>query len=670
MKNLIIIATFFILKTSVLFSQCPTMALTITTQSEIDNFSVDYPNCVNLDQTLFVDGDDVTNLNGLSALQEIDYFIVKNSSVIDLSGLENLVSVTGNFTIEFNDNLTSLSGLENLEELGSLRINSNENLTTISQLSNLEAINESLSISGNPALVNLSGLENCSLDGVSNGTGNVYLSIVNNDALTSLEGIPNPLEIDGNLNISFNDNLVNFDALSNLTRIESTCNIAHNSSLSSLESLNNLTYCENLNVKNNPILQNLQGLNSLDSIFYRLDVSDNSGLVDLSGLEELSYLKTIWIRNNSITSLTGLENVSAAIDIWIEENHGLSSMDGLNGLLDVTEKFEIEYNNGLINLMGLENLSQVGTANSNNSNFEIIGNESLQTLNGLSGLSSLNANLAIILNPSLLNLSGLENLTNSKYIAIRNNDTLTSLAALSNLATIETCLFVVNNNSLTSIMDLTSLTSIPTNKFEFSNNPQLSFCHVDIVCQLIEEYPSKIDIEDNAVGCFDSPEVLTFCDCAVYELYYPDTDDDDYGDINADSLLVCEGTPPPDDYVLNNSDCDDNNSNINPDASEIPNNGIDEDCDGEDLISSVSEIDNESISVFPNPTKGAIVVREVELRNAWLYLYNTTGELLLKLPLEDEKKLDLTLLPASIYLLNIQHEEGVFMTRVVKVGRR
>ncbi|MEK6952568.1 MAG: putative metal-binding motif-containing protein, partial [Nanoarchaeota archaeon] len=58
-----------------------------------------------------------------------------------------------------------------------------------------------------------------------------------------------------------------------------------------------------------------------------------------------------------------------------------------------------------------------------------------------------------------------------------------------------------------------------------------------------------------------------------------DLDNDGYGDVNG-----IYGTINNCDFDL--SDCDDNNFNINPGASEICGNGIDEDCGGSDLICS------------------------------------------------------------------------------------
>lgn len=60
--------------------------------------------------------------------------------------------------------------------------------------------------------------------------------------------------------------------------------------------------------------------------------------------------------------------------------------------------------------------------------------------------------------------------------------------------------------------------------------------------------------------------------------YYLDNDGDGFGDLNT-PLLAC-ATTPPQNYVANADDCDDSNNLVNPNATEIPCNGIDENCNG------------------------------------------------------------------------------------------
>ncbi|HCH64413.1 MAG TPA: hypothetical protein DFR83_16525, partial [Deltaproteobacteria bacterium] len=81
-------------------------------------------------------------------------------------------------------------------------------------------------------------------------------------------------------------------------------------------------------------------------------------------------------------------------------------------------------------------------------------------------------------------------------------------------------------------------------------------------------------VDNNCSGTAD--DGLTFVD------YYPDTDGDGYGDEEGTPVNDCA---MPSAYVEDNTDCDDSDADVNPGATEIEDDSIDQDCDGEDATS-------------------------------------------------------------------------------------
>lgn len=101
---------------------------------------------------------------------------------------------------------------------------------------------------------------------------------------------------------------------------------------------------------------------------------------------------------------------------------------------------------------------------------------------------------------------------------------------------------------------------------------------------------------DNDTDCDDSdenvnPDAIEMCnsidddcdgttdeDAVDAVVWYIDSDDDGYGDVNTEQYACSQ----PQGYVSNADDCDDTDANIHPGATEISDDGIDSNCNGFD----------------------------------------------------------------------------------------
>jgi len=208
-------------------------------QSQIDNFSTDYPDCTE------IEGD-----------VRIGHFM-SGTGMNDLSGLSQITTISGDLTIQ-NTSATNLTGLENLESVGgSISIRSNWDLQTIDALSNLESVGgQYLIIQHNLFLEDMKAFEYTDFQ-------LNYVSITYNNELTDLDGLQGIKSVNGDLAITDNSSLTSLAGLDSLKSVSNYLAISRNAALTEITSLNIDTIGE-LRIVNNDTLTNLEGLNNVN----------------------------------------------------------------------------------------------------------------------------------------------------------------------------------------------------------------------------------------------------------------------------------------------------------------------------------------------------------------------------------------------------------------------
>ncbi|MFI5172366.1 MAG: MopE-related protein [Chitinophagales bacterium] len=144
---------------------------------------------------------------------------------------------------------------------------------------------------------------------------------------------------------------------------------------------------------------------------------------------------------------------------------------------------------------------------------------------------------------------------------------------------------------------------------------------------------------------------------------FEDADEDNFGNINVDSLSCAI----PDGFVEDDSDCDDTNPLIYPGADEILN-GVDDNCNL--LIDEGLGTDNillSQITLYPNPTENILHLDYSGVELLMIEILNSDGQRMQTIGISSgENQIDIKNLAAGMYFLTLKTADNFSAIKFVK----
>ena len=659
--------------------------------------------------------DNLTSLTGLNNLVNSSGLNISSNPVLtSLSGLESLTAINGSLRIANNALLTSLEDLAgvNLSLNSGLTIQNNPNLA-VCGLPNIctyleNTTSTQITISGNAsgcatradiemqcndpcppfvftfetqADVNayVANYSDCSVF-----AGDLVIGATTANDISNLSGLSFITAIDGTLVIR-NTNLQSLSGLQNIDASTITDLAIENNPNLSVCALAN--FCAYLGIETNTatISGNQANCASREEVSIACDQDCPDGTVFLRSQGQVDEYVSLYGECEVITGSLLFATLSGNDVSDITDISGLSNLRTIEGRLHIAST-------SLVNLSGLEGLTTI------NGDLIIERNAALTELTALSNVTTIDGRLWIRVNEALVSLGGLQNIDAEGITDLR--------------------LFMNDNLTTCAIASVCAYFNIPMNNVNIGSNATGCSTQEEVETQCAIALPGDlcadaVDVNPLLGQGLDVPQTTVLLDNSLYtaagnpndgfecfaavggsisnSIWYQFT-----GDGNDYNLTTVQCTAT--DYIdggdtqmaLYQGDCDNLTAvacNENAD-SEVPQlnsqltfttePGVDyyllvdgNDVTGEFclevtqvMITNTSTPAPTTIQLFPNPTTGQLQLGNIAAKE--VIIFNPQGSLVATYA-NPGHSLDLSLLPAGLYYLQLTTATEHYVARIVKV---